>query len=49
MKSVYFVTVGLHGGGAERVMSVIANYLSRKNYSVNFYYAKKRARRICFG
>ena len=40
-KSVYFVTNGLSGGGAERVMSLIANDLDDKGYTVSFIMLKK--------
>ena len=36
MKEIFFVSNGLPGGGAERVMSVIANCLVDKGYEVNF-------------
>lgn len=35
-KKVFFITNGLPGGGAERVMSVVANYLDNKGYEVSF-------------
>lgn len=35
-RKVFFITNGLPGGGAERVMSVVANYLDNKGYDVAF-------------
>lgn len=35
-KTVIFITNALSGGGAERVMSNLANYLIKKNYCVKF-------------
>lgn len=35
-EKVFFVTNALSGGGAERVMTVIANYLVEKGYEVGF-------------
>ena len=35
-RKVFFVTNGLPGGGAERVMSVVANYLDDRKYDVSF-------------
>lgn len=40
-RSIYFVTNGLSGGGAERVMSLIANELDNKGYVVSFIIIKK--------
>lgn len=40
-KKVFFVTNGLPGGGAERVMSVVANYLNSKKYEVSFIMLRK--------
>ena len=40
-RSIYFVTNGLSGGGAERVMSLIANELDNKGYVVSFIMLKK--------
>ena len=35
-KKVYFITNALTGGGAERVMSVLSNYLVEHEYEINF-------------
>ncbi|MCH5320254.1 MAG: glycosyltransferase [Eubacterium sp.] len=35
-KKVYFITNTLTGGGAERVMSILSNYLVEKDYEINF-------------
>lgn len=35
-KKIFFVTNALSGGGAERVMSIIANYLIKRDYSIEF-------------
>ena len=35
-KKVYFITNALSGGGAERVMSVLSNYLVERGYEINF-------------
>ena len=35
-KSVFFVTNALSGGGAERVMSILSNYLVKRNYQIEF-------------
>lgn len=40
-KKVFFVTNGLPGGGAERVMSVVANYLDGREYDVSFIMLRK--------
>ena len=40
-KKIFFVTNGLPGGGAERVMSVLANYLDDKKYEVSFIMLRK--------
>ena len=40
-KKVFFVTNGLPGGGAERVMSVVANYLDCREYDVSFIMLRK--------
>ena len=34
-KKVMFVMPSLGGGGAERVVSIIANYLAEREYNVN--------------
>lgn len=36
MKKIFFITNGLSGGGAERVMSLVANYLDNNGYEVSF-------------
>ena len=36
MKQIIFITNELSGGGAERVMSVLANYLCKEGYKVKF-------------
>lgn len=41
MKKIFFITNELSGGGAERVMSVVANYLDDKKYEVHFLILKK--------
>ena len=40
-RKVFFVTNGLPGGGAERVMSVVANYLDDRKYDVSFIMLRK--------
>ncbi|WP_370751710.1 glycosyltransferase [Eubacterium sp.] len=35
-KKIFFITNGLSGGGAERVMSILANYLDDNGYEVSF-------------
>lgn len=40
-RKVFFVMNGLPGGGAERVMSVMANYLDNRNYDVSFIMLRK--------
>lgn len=35
-KSIFFVTNALSGGGAERVMSILADYLIKQDYKINF-------------
>lgn len=40
-RKVFFVTNGLPGGGAERVMSVVANYLDNNGYDVSFIMLRK--------
>lgn len=35
-KTVFFVTNALSGGGAERVMSILSNYLVKRNYQIEF-------------
>lgn len=40
-KKIFFVTNGLSGGGAERVMSIIANHLENSGYQVSFLMLKK--------
>ncbi len=31
-KDIYFVISGMHGGGAENVLSIILNHLNRKKF-----------------
>lgn len=45
-RSIYFVTNGLSGGGAERVMSLIANELDNKGYVVSFIMLKNTRKHI---
>lgn len=35
-KEIFFITNDLSGGGAERVMSVLSNYLVKHEYGINF-------------
>ncbi len=35
-KTIFFITNALSGGGAERVMSNLANYLTNKGYTIKF-------------
>lgn len=40
MKEIVFIIPNLVGGGAERVMSILANYLSKSNYKVSILLTK---------
>lgn len=40
MKEVVFIIPNLGGGGAERVMAIVANYLAELNYKVSFLFTK---------
>lgn len=42
MQTVIFITPSLNGGGAERVMSVLANYLDKKDYNIKFVLTKNK-------
>lgn len=41
MKKIFFITNEMSGGGAERVMSVLANYLNEHGFNVNFLVLQK--------
>lgn len=40
MKKIVFIMPSLAGGGAERVVSILTNYLSKKNYEVTVFFLR---------
>lgn len=43
MKEIYFITNGMDGGGAERVMTILANYLVERGWKAAFLILQKHA------